>query len=128
MGHYGFQSLSLAGRRGFAQELRQVVARPSPTGRRWPEGPDEGVFAGPHPAFGHPLPVGEGTLDNVIHFCAKPAVGTSPSHRNRLFLSSSSSPRTIFANNRLARINSIFTADTDFRCRSAISSTEHSST
>jgi hypothetical protein len=46
---------------------------PSPTGRRWPEGPDEGGFLRsstrrivPHPAFGHPLPVGEGRANTDL--------------------------------------------------------------
>ena len=50
-------------------------ASPSPSGRRWPEGPDEGRngsmlrLARPHPAFGHPLPEGEGSREKPgLHF------------------------------------------------------------
>ena len=45
--------------------LPELLGRPSPSGRRWPEGPDEG-FSGPgnpSPAASrHPLPLGDGVL------------------------------------------------------------------
>src|SRR5207249_6880229 len=48
------------------QIIEYLRTCPSPFGRRWPGGPDEGGHAEmlrhsrPHPAFGHPLPEGEG--------------------------------------------------------------------
>ena len=54
-----------------------LVVRPSPSGRRWPEGPDEGtqlLELGPSPvASRHPLPEGEGPRDDASHFWAEPA-------------------------------------------------------
>jgi LAO/AO transport system kinase len=47
--------------------VERLVARPSPSGRRWPEGPDEGPTSpkqspspGAHLLMSHPLPQGEG--------------------------------------------------------------------
>src|SRR5262245_48219438 len=53
-----------------------VEAGPSPTGRRWPEGPDEGrkcsqtLSVLPSPgASRHPLPMGEGPARKWFHLC-----------------------------------------------------------
>src|SRR5262249_5931314 len=43
-------------------------ASPSPSGRRWPEGPDEGPFSPSLAATRHPLPEGEGPHGNRVPF------------------------------------------------------------
>src|SRR4029450_4256864 len=74
-------------RRGFKQEVRDLVARPSPSGRRWPEGPDEGTTSQefcPSPgASRHPLSGGEGT--NPVPRPVKPrAIFRTDTPRNEL--------------------------------------------
>jgi hypothetical protein len=57
----------------FWRESERLFMCPSPLGRRWPEGPDEGQSPfgfqprkrAPHPAFGHPLPRGEGSREQA---------------------------------------------------------------
>src|SRR2546428_12352208 len=39
---------------------------PSPSGRRWPEGPDEGAFPALTPRFAPPSPKGRGTPRHVV--------------------------------------------------------------
>src|SRR5712671_364674 len=55
------------------QTAEKFRGNPSPSGRRWPEGPDEGINVGailiPSPAASrHPLPEGEGRTKTRLDF------------------------------------------------------------
>jgi hypothetical protein len=54
--------------RGVQDRKKRAGACPSPSGRRWPEGPDEGPFSPSPAASRHPLPEGEGRREKrVLH-------------------------------------------------------------
>src|SRR5437867_4719298 len=45
---------------------------PSPSGRRWPEGPDEGAFPALTRRFAPPSPKGRGTCPKQVCFWSEP--------------------------------------------------------